>query len=103
MTDDTQKLRPAAVPRRDLLRMAAVGATAAVMAPRFVSAGSAGAVKIEEPFDGAILHHRHGKPSAKGLTVSRFSSTNASWAGRSEPGMISSSLLRKGTDDVSSL
>jgi hypothetical protein len=39
------------------------------MAPRIVWAAPAGAVKIEEPFDGAILSSRHGKPSAGGLAI----------------------------------
>jgi hypothetical protein len=80
MTNDTQTLRPAAVSRRDLLRLAAVGATATVVAPRSVWAAAASVVKIDEPFDGAILHHRHGKPSAKGLTIAVSGTAPASAA-----------------------
>ena len=38
-------------------------------APRIVSAASASAVKIESPFDGAILNRRHGKSLADGLSI----------------------------------
>lgn len=69
MTNDTKKAPCAAVSRRAFLQSATLGTAAAAMAPRIVVAASTCLVKIEEPFDGAILNHRHGKSSADGLTI----------------------------------
>lgn len=69
MTSDTRPVAPTAVSRRDLLRLAVGGATAGMSAPWIVSAAPTSVLKIEEPFDGAILHHRHGKLSAEGLKI----------------------------------
>ena len=93
MTNDTPRLRPLAVSRRDLLRFTIAGATAAVTTPRTVSAASVGAVKIEEPFDGAILHHRHGKLSANGLKI-----TVSGTAPKSEMVTVNGQLARREGD-----
>lgn len=57
------------VGRRDFFRSIAVGAAAAAVTPRIVSGATASIIQIEEPFDGAILNHRHGKPCAGGLRI----------------------------------
>lgn len=93
MTNDNSRLRPLAVSRRDLLRFAVAGATAAVTTPGTVSAASAGAVKIEEPFDGAIVHHRHGKLSANGLKI-----TVSGTAPKSEMVTVNGQLARREGD-----
>ena len=60
MSGNTRRVRSAGVSRREFLQWAAVGATTVAASPRILAADETDAVKIEEPFDGAILHHRHG-------------------------------------------
>ncbi len=55
--------------RREFLLGAAAGAAAVLLPVTSTGAGSAGAVKIEEPFDGAILSPRQGTKADGGLTV----------------------------------
>lgn len=56
--------------RREFLQGCAMGAAGVALAgPWAVAAPAAGAVKIEEPFHGAVLNRRHGKPSARGLAI----------------------------------
>jgi hypothetical protein len=64
MVNRTASIRSAALSRRSFLASAAVGA-AGMLAP----AASRSLVRIDSPFDGAILNHRHGKTQARGLVI----------------------------------
>ena len=56
--------------RRHFLKAAAAGAAATVFeGPRILAAEAAGAVKIEEPFHGAVLNRRHGRIVPGGLKI----------------------------------
>jgi hypothetical protein len=68
MIDDTRKNCTVAATRRGFLRSAAAGALV-TMTARMGGAAPAGAVRIESPFDGAILNRRHGKPRDGGMAV----------------------------------
>lgn len=68
MTDHAERARFAALNRRGFLRSAAAG-TVIMATQRSVSADAASAVKIESPFDGAILNRRHGNPVDGGLSI----------------------------------
>ena len=60
------------ISRRTVLQSAAAGAAlgACGLAGQLVLAGGASsALKIHEPFHGAVLNHRHGKQTAEGLTI----------------------------------
>ena len=63
--------RPA-IDRRTFLQSAAVGVAAGALADS-AALGSAAqpqaAIKIEEPYHGAVLNHRHGIQSAEGLKI----------------------------------
>ncbi|MCX7424577.1 MAG: hypothetical protein NTW96_02940 [Planctomycetia bacterium] len=68
MPHHSERVPSAAVSRRGFLQSAAVG-TVIMTTPRIASAASASAVKIESPFDGAILNRRHGKPLDGKLSI----------------------------------
>lgn len=55
--------------RRTFLVAATAGTSAFLGWNATAAAGAAPAVKISEPFHGAVLNHRHGKQSADGLTI----------------------------------
>lgn len=56
--------------RRNFLQAEAAGAAGIVLGgPATVVASSFGAVKIEQPFHGAVLNHRHGRQTSDGLTI----------------------------------
>ncbi len=58
--------------RRKLLQSAAAGAAwgyCGFAGTPAMAAESAPAVKIRDPFHGAVLNHRHGKQTAEGLTI----------------------------------
>jgi hypothetical protein len=56
--------------RRNLLQATAAGTVAAAVAGQAsVSAGAFQAVKIEEPFHGAVLNRRHGRQADGGLMI----------------------------------
>lgn len=55
--------------RRGFLRQTTAGAAAAAIAPGIVSAASPVELRIEEPFDGAILNNRQGRVCADGLMI----------------------------------
>jgi len=60
------------IERRSFLQSAAAGAAGGLGALRPATAPAAqtpGAVKIREPFHGAVLSHRHGKQTADGLAI----------------------------------
>ena len=60
------------ISRRRLLQSAAAGAAlgfGAVHTSRLLASEASPAVKILEPFHGAVLNHRHGKQTAAGLTI----------------------------------
>jgi hypothetical protein len=56
--------------RRDFLESAALGAAAIVLGgPLTALAADSARLKIEEPFHGAVLNHRHGKAVDGGLAI----------------------------------
>jgi len=56
--------------RRRFIRTTAAGAAAMILrGPAGVSAEASGSVRIEEPFHGAVLNHRHGEEAAGGLKI----------------------------------
>ncbi|MFA7005545.1 MAG: twin-arginine translocation signal domain-containing protein, partial [Verrucomicrobiia bacterium] len=56
--------------RRDFLGTAALGAVGIVLGrPLSTFAAAPSALKIEEPFHGAVLNHRHGKVVDRGLAI----------------------------------
>ena len=63
-------MQPTTVPRRYFLKGAVAGAVGIVLGqPGTSRATDAGLLKIEQPFHGAVLNHRHGRPTADGLTI----------------------------------
>ncbi len=74
MIERTRNGLSVGVSRRGFLQSAVSGvvgggAVAAAMTPRIAAAASTGTVKIQTPFDGSILNHRHGKPCDGGLKI----------------------------------
>jgi hypothetical protein len=64
--------------RRSFLKTAASGAAAAVLAgTRGLAGEPAEAVRIEEPFDGAVCNRRHGQSVAGGLRIRVFGTAPA--------------------------
>jgi len=58
------------IPRRRFLQAATAGAAGIVLGgPGTSRATSAGLLRIEEPFHGAVLNHRHGRQASDGLTI----------------------------------
>ena len=57
------------ISRRAVLQSAAAGTAFGIAGKLAVAGGTSPAVKIHEPFHGAVLNHRHGKQTAKGLTI----------------------------------
>ncbi len=56
--------------RREFLRAGAVGTAGVVLAsPAIALAGAAAPVKIDQPFHGAVLNHRHGETVDGGLRI----------------------------------
>ncbi len=56
--------------RRSFLQATVAGAAGIVLGgPATATASSLGAVKIEQPFHGAVLNHRHGRQTSDGLTI----------------------------------
>ena len=56
--------------RRDFLGTAALGAAGIVLGePLATLAATSSALKIEEPFHGAVLNHQHGKAVDRGLAI----------------------------------
>lgn len=56
--------------RREFLHATAAGAAMAILGdPRIVRARDARAIRIEEPFHGAVLNHRHGRIVDGGLKI----------------------------------
>ncbi len=60
----------AAITRRDFLQKATAGAAAAILeGQNMASAGASGAIRITEPFHGAVLNRRHGEQTEEGLKI----------------------------------
>lgn len=55
--------------RRNFLQTAAAGTIGSFLAGPKLSAGAFESVRIEEPFHGAVLNHRHGKEVKGGLQI----------------------------------
>ncbi|MHC1766753.1 MAG: hypothetical protein AB9869_21015 [Verrucomicrobiia bacterium] len=55
--------------RREFLRSVVGVAAAAIAGPTVARGATTGLVEIEEPFNGAILDHHHGKPRDGGLAT----------------------------------
>jgi hypothetical protein len=63
-------MNPPATTRRNVLKTAAAGAAAFVLGrPIAAAAGTAAVLKIDAPFDGAILNRRHGQAVDGGLKI----------------------------------
>lgn len=66
--------------RREFIRNVAAGAAIIWLRPRGLSAKEpAPVVKIDEPFDGAVLNRRHGKQTADGLRIRVRGTAPAGW------------------------
>jgi len=57
------------IARRDFLRKAAVGAMGITLEGTNIGLAASGSIRIEEPFHGAVLNRRHGKPVDGGLDI----------------------------------
>ena len=69
MTGD-EKMKELPKTRRDFMKTTAAGAAGIILArPKILSAQASGAIRIEEPFHGAVLNRRHGKPVGGGLKI----------------------------------
>lgn len=62
--------------RRRFLQSAALGTSALLSWQNAGAAEAAGPLKIEEPFHGAVLNHRHGKQTTDGLSIRVAGSTS---------------------------
>jgi hypothetical protein len=63
-------MNPPATTRRNVLKTAAAGAAAFVLGrPIAAAAGTAAVLKIDAPFDGAVLNRRHGQAVDGGLKI----------------------------------